>query len=258
MEILKAIFLGILQGLTEFLPVSSSGHLLLFQNVLNVDFDNGTVFFELMLHVGTLVPLFVIFFKDILGLFKKGNKTILYLIIASIPAVIVMALFKDVVGAINGTKFVCFMFLITAIILYFTEYFAKRISVEKEFTWKSALTMGVLQSVAVIPGISRSGSTISGGILSGCKKEEVAKFSFFMGMIVIGGSAFLQLLDFKSVQNLDFTPIIAGTIAAAISGFFAIKLFLKVIAKSNYKWFSLYLVVLFAITFIDGYIVSFI
>lgn len=249
-DILKAIFLGIVQGLTEYLPVSSSGHLQFIGDLMQADFDKGTGAFDLMLHVGTLIPLFFIFYKDIINLFKAPYKDFMYLFFASIPAVIVMGAFKVLDIAIPG-KMLCFLFLITAAVLYITEVRAKNVRTIKEFDGKSAMIMGFAQAFAVLPGISRSGMTICSGVLNGNDREKVAKFSFFMSMVAILGASTLQLAQMVYQDNfvLDLWPTICGMAAAAISGFFAIKLLLFVIKKANYKWFSVYLIVISIVSF---------
>lgn len=273
LDILKAVILGIVQGLTEFLPVSSSGHLVVFGELLNTEkiFGDSGYFFELALHVGTLIPLAIVFFKDILNLFKPPFKKLGLLLLASVPALVVYILFNDyVVEFFNNSKYICFFFLITAGFLFITEFVCKKrerkvIDGEalplKPVGLKTATIMGVAQAFALIPGISRSGSTICAGVLSGAERKDVATFSFFMSAIIIGGGAILEC--FKINEHLvagafPIFPVIFGMLAAAVSGYFALKFMLKLVQKSNYKWFSLYLVVVSVITFIDAFIVDFI
>lgn len=256
-DILKAIFLGIVQGLTEFLPVSSSGHLQFIGDLMQADFDKGTGAFDLMLHVGTLIPLFFIFYKDIINLFKPPFKDFMYLVFASIPAVIVMGAFKLLFDVAVPGKILCFLFLITAAVLFITEMRAKKTRTVKEFDGNSAMVMGFAQAFAVLPGISRSGMTICAGVLNGNDREKVAKFSFFMSMVAILGAATIQFAKMVYEDNfvLALWPTICGMAAAAISGFFAIKLLMFVIKKANYKWFSVYLIVMFIVTFCYYYII---
>lgn len=259
MEILKSAFLGLVQGLTEFLPVSSSGHLAFLHTVLNVSSENA-LFFSIILHLGTLVAVCVIFFKDIIALFKRPFKTLLYLVVATIPAAVLGIVFSllDVEDYFYGGKYcgilLCLFFLCTAALLFATEMVAKKKQNTLPLCWKTTLPMGFAQAIAVIPGISRSGSTICAGTLAGCDSRDVAKFSFLMSIPVILGGFVVELakgLYTGELQN-DFAArgaeygwsIAVGFIISAIAGLFAIKVMLKAIQKVNYKWFSLYLVLL--------------
>lgn len=243
MTVIEAIILGLVQGLTEFLPVSSSGHLIMAQKLLGVEGD--LLFFDIMLHIGTLVAVFVVFYKDILGLLKPPFKSLGLLVLATIPAVIVMLLFKDHVETLFGGKFLFLGFLLTAGILMATEWYGRRAKSDKDITIYTALAMGAAQAIAVIPGISRSGSTISGGVFSGVQRNKVAKFSFLMSIPVILGSGLVSVLDVTvggaGMGGIGVGAIIAGMLASAISGYFAVRFMLKIIQKCNYKWFSLYL-----------------
>jgi undecaprenyl-diphosphatase len=252
MNIWEAIALGITQGLTEFLPVSSSGHLVLFQNILGVQGD--LLFFDVMLHVGTLVAVFAVFFKDILDLFKPPFKTMGFLILATLPAGIVMLLLSDQIEALFSGQFLWIGFLITALMLLVTEYIGKKYPKDRPLDIKVSLIMGLSQAVAVVPGISRSGATISGGVYAGAKRETVAKFSFLMSIPVILGSGLVEVIKVQDWNAVPIGCVIAGMIAASLSGFLAIKLMLKLIQKCNYKWFSLYLAVLALVSCLNQYV----
>lgn len=259
MEIWQAIVLGLVQGLTEFLPVSSSGHLVFFQQLMNVDLEGGAMFLGVMLHVGTLISLCIVFFKDILGLFKKPFHTLFFLFIASIPAAVVGLAFGDAIdGFFYGGEFLCYGFLLTAIVLLLTEWMGKRTKEPKELGWKSALVMGAAQAVAVIPGISRSGSTIAAGTFCKVKRDGVAKFSFLMSIPVIGGAALVEIFkivrDGTVIPSSDVAAMLVGVAVAAVSGYLAIRFMLKVIAKADYKWFSLYLFAMAIFTFVNNFV----
>lgn len=254
MKIWEAIILGLLQGLTEFLPVSSSGHLVLVQNILGID-PAITLFFDVMLHVGTLIAVFVVFYKDILGLFKPPFKTLGLLVLATIPAGIVMLLFSDQIEVLFNGQFLWIGFLITAIMLLVTEYVGKKFPKDNPLGLRVSLIMGAVQAVAIVPGISRSGSTISGGVYAGASRTTVAKFSFMMSIPVILGSAFVEIIKVKDWNAVPVLSAILGMLAAAVSGYLAIRLMLKIIQKCNYKWFSLYLIALSIITFINEIII---
>ena len=254
MNIWEAILLGLVQGLTEFLPISSSGHLVLFQNILGVQGD--LLFFDVMLHVGTLAAVFTVFFRDIIDLFKPPFKTMGCLIIATLPAGIVMLLLSDQIEALFGGQFLWIGFLIAALLLLATEFIGKKYPRNKPLDLKVSLIMGVSQAVAIVPGISRSGATISGGVYAGAKRETVAKFSFLMSIPVILGSGFFEIIKVQDWNAVPIVCVIAGMIAAGLSGFLAIKLMLRLIQKCNYKWFSLYLIVLALVSCLNQYVFS--
>lgn len=254
MEIWKAIILGLIQGLTEFLPVSSSGHLVLAQNILGID-PSITLFFDVMLHVGTLIAVFAVFYKDIFDLLKPPFKTLGLLILATIPAGIAMLLFSDQIEALFQGQFLWIGFLITAIMLLITEYVGKKYPKDNPLDIKVSLIMGAAQAVAIVPGISRSGATISGGVYAGASRTTVAKFSFLMSIPVILGSAFVEVIKVENWNAVPALAVIMGMISAAISGYLAVRLMLNLIKKCNYKWFSLYLGVLTVITFINEIII---
>ncbi len=259
MDIGHAIFLGLIQGLTEFLPVSSSGHVALFQSIFGLADDNA-MFFSIILHLGTLVAVCIVFRKAILNLFKKPFKLLGLLVLASIPAAVTGLLFEYfdldeiLLGQYKGIILAVF-FTVTAVVLFVTEIIAKRRENILPLNIKTVLPMGLAQAVAVLPGISRSGSTICAGTLAGANKEDVAEFSFMMSIPVILGSFLVELAiklykgeiqsEFAGADGLTYGLCIAiGFVVSALAGLFAIKIMLKIIKKSNYKWFSLYLVLL--------------
>ncbi len=253
----KSIILGTVQGLTEFLPVSSSGHLSLLQRVLNYSIGGGGMMFvNVMLHLGTLFAVVWVFRRDILALFKKPFKTLLMLIVATIPAGVVGLLFNSEIDELFsgelglGLLALCFSF--TALLLLITEYVARRRKQFEPLNWQHSLTMGCMQAIALFPGISRSGSTVFAGTVSGAKREDVAKFSFLMSIPIILGSVAVEIKDIVfpeegvtvAMAAPEIVGMIFGVLFAAVSGFFAVKVMLKVINRANYKWFSLYLVLL--------------
>ncbi len=253
----KSIVLGTVQGLTEFLPVSSSGHLTLLQRVLGYDLGGGMMFVNVMLHLGTLLAVVVVFWRDILGLFKKPFKTLLMLIAATIPAGVVGLLFNDTIEEIfdgpSGLLYLAICFASTAVLLLICEICARRKKTPAPLSWRHAMPMGVMQAVALFPGISRSGSTIVAGTVTGAKREDVAKFSFLMSIPVILGSVLVELKDIVfpdagapalSFGAAEIVGLIFGVVSAAVFGFLAVKLMLKVIQRANYKWFAFYLVLL--------------
>lgn len=256
MDIVEAILLGLVQGLTEFFPVSSSGHLVLVHDLFGIE---ASMFFDIMLHVGTLIAVFAVFYKDILGLFKPPFNKLALLALASVPAALVGFLLSDKIeGLFQSGKLLPFFFLITAALLLTAELVAKRRkTLPQPLGPGRTLIMGCAQACALIPGISRSGSTIAAGILSGAEKEKVARFSFLMSIPVILGSALMEGVGLinTEVADINVISLLAGMAAAAISGFFAIKLMLKLIGKNNYKWFAVYLAALSIFTFVNYYII---
>lgn len=254
-SIWKSGVLGIVQGLTEFMPVSSSGHLTLLQ-ILGLNFGEGmTMFINILMHLGTLVAVVIVFWRDILALFKKPFKTLLMLIVATIPAGVVGMLFSDKIEAFFSGETallnlaVCFA--VTALLLLVCELVAKRQKKPHALGWGTSVSMGVMQAVALFPGISRSGSTIVAGTLAGAKREEVARFSFIMSIPVILGSFLVETYDIIKEPSVvadiganGFVGIAFGVVLSAVFGFLAIKLMLKAIRKANYMWFSVYLLCL--------------
>ena len=253
-EILTMIILGIVQGLTEFLPVSSSGHLILLQDIFGI--RENVLFNTIVLHFGTLLAVVVFYFKDLLGLFKRENhKTIWLLVVATIPAALLGLILNDWIEQYGTTKMLAFTFLTTAIILFVTTIYRKKHQIITPISSKNALLMGLTQCVALLPGISRSGSTIAGGVLSKADPKSVTRFSFFMSIPIILGSLILECfkVDFS---NVNILAIIAGLVVSFISGLLAIKLMMKVAEKCNFKWFGVYLSLLSFFCFINEFVVN--
>lgn len=257
----KSSVLGVVQGLTEFLPVSSSGHLSLLQRLLGFDLEGGAMtFINIMMHIGTLIAVVVVFWKDILALFKKPFKTLLMLIVATIPAGVIGLLFSDEIDAIfagsTGLLYLALCFAVTGLMLMACEHIAKRQKAPKPLGWKSTVPMGLMQAVALFPGISRSGSTIVAGTVAGAKRDEVARFSFLMSIPVILGSFLVEIASgvkdvatgtpsyFSEIGAPDIVGMLFGVVLSAVFGFLAIKWMLVIIRKANYMWFSVYLVCL--------------
>jgi len=253
MSWIEAVILGIVQGLTEFLPVSSSGHLAIGKALFGI--ETADLSFEVVVHAATVLATIVVFWKDILallqGLFKfKFNPETRYIcliLLSMIPVFIVGMFFKDYVESIfgSGLRVVGVALVVTACLLFLSETLAARRSGEGgKMSWKSALWMGLAQAVAVIPGLSRSGSTIATGLLCGVKKEEVTRFSFLMVLVPILGEAFLDTVggDF-SESTVGSLQLVLGFVAAFISGVFACRFMIAMVKKARLKWFALYCVI---------------
>ncbi|MCX8240136.1 MAG: undecaprenyl-diphosphate phosphatase [Akkermansiaceae bacterium] len=265
MELWKAIIVGIVQGLAEFLPVSSSGHIVLTQYLLGVREVGAAhqedLSFEIVLHLGTLVSVLIFFRKSLwaltVSLFKKEmieeRKMIMFLAIATVPAVIATLLFKDFFDEAPGKPvFVSSLLIVTGLILFVPRFIKGKASKVKgkdsKVGLKSSLIMGVGQAFAILPGISRSGSTIAAGLVSGVKAEKAAEFSFLMSLPAIMGGFVLTMKDkmeqtdsvgeaFKSCFN---GPYVAGAIAAAVVGLFAIYVVMGAVKRGKLEYFSYY------------------
>jgi len=261
MDIVTAIVLGIVQGLTEFLPVSSSGHLVLTQKIFGV-YAPG-LFFDTMLHIGTLSAVFVVLWKDIWEILKKIIQPLTgYLIIATIPAVIFALAFKDKIeSAFESGRFLGICFLITSALLVTAEQLAKRAEVKRSgenMNWLDAVIIGIFQAIAIAPGISRSGATISGALSRKLDRDFAARFSFLLSIPAILGALVLQVKDIvkgealsAAGESIGALPIAFGTITAAIVGFFAVKLMLKIVREKSLYGFAIYTAAIGILVIID-------
>ncbi|MBR4002179.1 MAG: undecaprenyl-diphosphate phosphatase [Bacteroidales bacterium] len=244
----QALILGLVQGLTEFLPVSSSGHLVIFRELLGAEAPSDLVF-EITVHVATALATIVVFRKQILdllqGLFKfkynQQTEFIAKLVVSMIPVAIVGFFFKDKVEELFSSLLVvgCAL-MVTALLLFLSDRVKAR-KEGKEITFGQALVMGLGQAVAVIPGLSRSGTTISAGLLSGASRNKVAEFSFLMVLVPILGEAFLDLVGGDlAASSISIAPLLLGFLAAFFSGLFACKAMIALVKKAGLKWFALY------------------
>lgn len=247
MEIWQAIVLGAVQGFAEFLPISSSGHLILLQHWFGI--KDNVLFYSVMLHVGTLIPVIVVLWKEILSLFKKPFNKFGYLIIATIPAgvvgIVLAKLFDLDLFFSQNIWLLSLTFLFTAGEMLFAEIMSKKHQMLNPINAKTSFIMGMGQAVGVVPGISRSGTTISAGSFVKVEKEKNANFTFLMSIPIILAAALLEGIECftgKGLANIDVVPLMLGVLTSAICGYIAIKFMLKMIKKANYKWFSVYLV----------------
>ena len=262
MSYLQAALLGLIQGLTEFLPVSSSGHLAIFKNIFGVELFECSLTFDLLLHIGTLIAVFVVYYKDIWELIKEFfgmvgdicrgknavagkpyRRFIIMLLISMIPTLIIGLLVKDFVESIAGEHLyvVGLCLLVTSVLLYASDKFKKGKYSMENAPYPSALTVGLFQSVAMLPGISRSGSTIVGGLLGGFERDFAVKFSFILSIPTILGASLIDFIDvMKTGVQISVGPAILGVVISAVSGFMAIRFLLKVIQNRGFKMFSYY------------------
>lgn len=246
MSIIEAIILGLIQGLTEFLPVSSSGHIEIGKAILGVEVKENLQF-TVAVHAATVLSTLVVFRKEIIDLFigffkfKMNDETkfVLKILFSTIPVLFVGFFLKDEVEKLfdGNLQVVGIMLLVTALLLTLSKYLQRANT--KPIGYRNAFIIGIAQAIAVMPGLSRSGSTISTGLILGNHRDEVAKFSFLMVIIPILGAA---VLDFAKGEftTVDIQPIIAGFIAAFVSGYVACSWMVKLVRKGNLIWFALY------------------
>ena len=240
MKIWEGIILGLVQGLTEFLPVSSSGHLFLLEKL---GVGNESLFFNVCMHLGTLLSVLIVMRKKWLPLVRKPlQKTNLCVLVSCLPTVGFALLFKTLAPALLEGQFLALGFMITAVFLFCAEklHFDRK----RTLSVKTSILSGVFQGIAVLPGVSRSGATITALTLVGVDKKESADFSFLMSIPVILGSAILEIVPLVSgeftLATGDVLPLILGTVTAFLSGCFAIKFFLKIVATKSLLPFSIY------------------
>lgn len=249
MQILFLLILGILQGICEFLPISSSGHLVLFSNIFGI---TDSLFVSIVLHVATLLAILVVFKKEIFYIISHPfSKESMNIVIATIPTALIVLILMPIINQSFTGSFLAVSFLISSILLVAVEYYSKRHKQSKEFTYKNAIIMGIAQGLAVFPGISRSGTTISAGLFSGGDKENCAKFSFLMSIPVIILSMILEIIKifiYKETVSVNIVGIVGAFIFAFVIGILSIKLMIKLTSKLNFKWFSLYLLIISIIT----------
>ena len=261
MDIFYSILAGIIQGLTEFLPISSSGHLVIVHDFLKFDFIDNLAF-DVVLHLGTLVALIVFFFADILkyliAFFEslvawnlKNNlnqRLAWYLFIATLPAAIVGYFLEDRIEMVFRSPFlVALMLIIFGVILYLADKFFFKLKTINELSLANSLTIGLFQAIALIPGVSRSGITIIAGLSQKLKRKDAARFSFLLAVPIIFGAGLKKTIDLISgsaISSADFLALILGFLSSAVTGYFCIKYFLKFLENHSLKIFAWYRIVL--------------
>ena len=248
MHILEAILLGVLQGLTEFLPVSSSGHIELGKYLFGIELKDDLLF-SLFLHLATVLSTIIVFRKDILSIikelfqfkFNEATRFVTYILISMLPVFIVGIFFKDAVESFyNGNiAFVGAMLIITGLLLLASEKIKAK---TRNLNAPSAFIIGIAQAIAVLPGISRSGATIATGLISGVDRSAIARFSFLMVIPPIIGASILDVGDISNSQyhSTDILNMCAGFIAAFLTGLFACKLMIRLVKNSKLIYFAIY------------------
>jgi undecaprenyl-diphosphatase len=261
-DYLKAFILGVLQGLTEFLPVSSSGHLAILQKILNV--QGPVLFLDVMLHVGTLVAVLAVFSGDIRlvlsCMFAKGGgkspgaaRLGWLAVLATVPVGVIGVLFHDQIEAAFTTiPLVGAMFLLTGILLFSVRHMegARR---EEDLTVRDALMVGAYQAVALLPGISRSGATIASGLLRGIKRDLAVRFSFLMVIPAILGAMVLKAADLPGEPGgIGLGPVLVGTVTAAVVGYLGLKWLIRLTVSGHLYLFAYYLWALGLVVIVGG------
>lgn len=280
MSIIKAIILGIVQGITEFLPISSSGHLSLFQHFLNVD-GEGSLLFSVLLHLGTLIAVFIVFYKtifeliiDAFGLVKdiftgkfkfkqlRGKKKMLVMFVFSCIPLLLLLIpvgnnmkLMDVLGGLSEDDSILvegFCFLFTGLLLLSSTYISKKKTLNREVNTLDAFAVGLAQVLAAgFPGISRSGSTISTGMICGVSKENMVEYSFILGIPAIIVANAVELKDaVETSAQLELLPTIIGVLVAAVVGVACIKLLQWILKKDMWKYFGFYCLIIGVFTII--------
>jgi len=241
MTIIDSAILGILQGLTEFLPVSSSGHLVLGQDFLGINQPGNE--FEIVVHLGTLFSVLIFFRTDIISLLgfsnqKYSNRYILYIITGTFPAVIIGLVFKDSISLFFDNRIVVGYALIFTSFILFLSFF-KRLN-NKNISFLLAFIIGCSQAIAIIPGVSRSGITICTAILLGIPSKEAAKFSFMLAIPVISGAGLLSFLDSSNITGIPIFAGLVGFFSSFFIGLIALKWLLSLLEKGKLYYFGIY------------------
>ncbi|NLZ81165.1 MAG: undecaprenyl-diphosphate phosphatase [Clostridiales bacterium] len=291
MSLLEAILLGIIQGVAEFLPISSSGHLAIFKNIFKVNTDTGMLF-DIMLHLGTLVAVFIVYWDDIKKLIIEGvgiivdfiknsaiyihnlvskdkkhyskvvnssyRKFVMMVIVSTIPTGIIGILIKDYVESASESLLIPGIgLLITATLLLISDKVKEGTKTPKTATYKNALIVGLFQGVATIPGISRSGTTITTSLLNGFDRKFAVKYSFIMSIPAILGAALLEVLNLKNVTlaSGEIINYVIGTIVSALVGYMCIKWILVLVQNRKFKYFAIYCYLAGIIAIIGNFII---
>lgn len=262
----QAVILGIIQGITEFLPISSSAHLVLVPFFLKWQLDPQWVFpFDVLVQMGTLLAVLVYFWKDLLKILKgawlaiktrtlKDNPDAwlgIWVVIATIPAGVIGLLIEDQVEAAFNSPLATGLFLlVTAALLFLAEFLGKRNRGLKQMNWLDAVVIGFAQALAIFPGVSRSGATISAGMLRNLDRPAAARFSFLMSIPIFIAAGMLSVGDLGDIPNLSsFVPVLlAGMLTAAVVGYLSIRWLLAYVSKHSFKGFAVYCIVLAVVT----------
>ena len=275
MTLIQAIILGIFQGITEFLPISSSGHLVILQHFFGI--TEGNLFFTEMLHFGTLISIFIVYFNDIINIIVEFFKMIgdgiknkkfrikngyqklgLLIIVGSIPTAIIGILFEDFFENLYSSSLlpIGIAFMITGLFLWIANKKPYENKNVKRMSFLDSIIIGIFQGIAIIPGISRSGSTIVAGLLRGLDRGLATEFSFLLALPAIFGAGLLGVVDVvKTGSEIAFTtPLLVGVLLSTVVGVFAIKFLISILKKDKLYYFSYYLWIVGLITIVSHFI----
>jgi len=251
MDTLQSLILGIVQGLTEYLPISSSGHLAIGSALFGVEADDNLAF-TIAVHVATVLSTLVVLRKEVTWIFRgafsrelnEQNRYLIAILIAIIPVAVVGLFFRDAVEEVfgSGLLIVGTMLMVTALLLTFAYYATPR--KKERISYKDAFIIGLSQALAVLPGLSRSGTTIATGLLLGNKKETLAQFSFFIVIPPVLGEMLLDILKMAKGEaafgGIGFVPLLVGFVAAFVSGCIACRWMIDIVKKGKLVWFAIY------------------
>lgn len=255
MTIFEGIILGIVQGLSEFLPISSSGHLVLFQKLFGL--EEGALTFGVAVHVATLISICFVLWKDIWGMVRRPlSKMTLLVVAGTIPTLVIAVAFNDAFEKLfQSGRTLGLEFILTGLILWFAEAVRSKNKGLEKVTYLDAAFVGVAQGIAILPAISRSGLTLAGSLTRGLNREFAIKFSFLLSVPAIlaaaGKEGYDMLQAGAPAAGVELAPLLAGMLAAAVSGYFAVRFMLKVFSKASLKVFSYYVFALGALVLID-------
>ena len=281
MNVLQAIILGIIQGLAEFLPISSSGHLAIIQNLFHIETDTALLF-DVLLHIGTLTAIIVVFWKDIVKLIieffgiiadfirrfrdpdlivlsSAYRRFVLLIIVSTIPTAVLGFIGRDFVAYASSTLLIPGIgLIITSILLFICDRIGDGRKGIKKITYLNAFEIGIAQGVATLPGISRSGATIAACLMLGIKKETAVKYSFIMSIPAVLGAAVLELKDAAgtSVEAGTVVAYIIGMVVSAVVGYFAIRVMINVVRRKRYLYFSIYCLVIGLVAIIGHFLTN--
>lgn len=282
MTYISSVLMGILQGIAEFLPISSSGHLALFQHFFGGEnYEETQMFFTVLLHLGTLLSVFIYYWRDVLDLirefflgaaavFSRGKKgrgeappparrLVLLIIVATLPLFLILPVKDGVEAAMNNATFVSLALLVTGFILYFSDRMAWGRKTAKTATVLDAVLVGFAQALGTLPGISRSGATISAGMLRGFERTFAVRFSFLMSMPAVLGANILTLKDVieTGAFHMELLPVyLVGTVVAAVVGYFAIRLVNLLASKGRFGAFAWYCWIVGAASLVAGFVIK--
>ncbi len=257
MSIIEAVVLGIIQGLSEFLPISSSGHLVLLEKVFGIEGDR-LLSFNIALHIATLLPVVWIFRKEVLEMVRRPLSKLTLLVAAgTVPTVVIALLFNDFFReAFRSGMYLGICFITTGLVLWLAESISRGKKNLDNTGFTDAAAVGTAQGIAILPAISRSGMTITGALLMKLDRSFALKFSFLLSIPAILGAALKESYELTSAgislqQGLELLPLIAGMAAAAISGYVAVKLMVRVLIRGSLKVFSYYVFALGTLVLLD-------